>query len=68
MTHKALPALMGLRRRRRPTWADWLDLRRQRRALLRLEPRLLDDIGVSRAAALREARRLAWDAPAHWLR
>jgi len=38
----------------------------QRRALASLEPQLLDDIGVSRAQATREARRPFWDAPQHW--
>ncbi|MGY6534112.1 MAG: DUF1127 domain-containing protein [Pararhodobacter sp.] len=41
-------------------------IRRQRRALLRLDSRLLDDIGISRDTAEAEARRPAWDAPRHW--
>ena len=36
---------------------QWLDRRRQRRRLAQLEQRLLDDIGVSRADAIAEARR-----------
>jgi len=38
---------------------DWLDRQRQRTALAELDDRLLNDIGVSRAAAETEARR--WD-------
>lgn len=37
----------------------WLDRQRQRAALAELDDRLLDDIGVSRAAAAAEAGR--WD-------
>lgn len=37
----------------------WLDRQRQRAALAELDDRLLNDIGVSRAAAETEARR--WD-------
>jgi uncharacterized protein YjiS (DUF1127 family) len=37
----------------------WLERRRQRADLARLDDRLLDDIGVSRAAAEAEAAR--WD-------
>ena len=39
---------------------------RQRRALSRLDDAALKDIGVSRGEAHREARRPAWDVPAHW--
>lgn len=35
----------------------WADRQRQRAALARLEGRMLDDIGVTRAEALAEARR-----------
>ena len=45
---------------------DLLALGRQRRALARLEPRLLDDIGVSASEAQAEARRPVWDVPASW--
>jgi uncharacterized protein YjiS (DUF1127 family) len=41
-------------------------LRRQRLRLARLDDHLLEDIGLSRAEARREARRPAWDAPGHW--
>jgi uncharacterized protein YjiS (DUF1127 family) len=43
-----------------------LTLHRQRRALLSLDARLLDDIGLTRAQALTEGSRLPWDAPQHW--
>lgn len=41
-------------------------LAHQRRQLARLDPALLDDIGITRDQARREAGRPAWDAPAHW--
>ncbi|MGR3757654.1 MAG: DUF1127 domain-containing protein [Tranquillimonas sp.] len=41
-------------------------VRRQRLALSRLDPHLLDDIGVSRDDADDEAGRPFWDAPATW--
>ena len=39
---------------------------RQRRDLARLDDRALDDIGLSRTEARREARRPIWDAPETW--
>lgn len=45
---------------------DLLALHRQRQALNDLDPRLLDDIGVSRDAAEAEARRAPWDVPSTW--
>jgi uncharacterized protein YjiS (DUF1127 family) len=39
---------------------------RSRRALRRLDDRLLDDIGLTREAADREAAEPAWNAPLHW--
>lgn len=38
-------------------FSRWLDRQRQRAVLAELEDRLLTDIGLSRAEALREARR-----------
>ena len=40
-----------------------LEVARQRRSLLKLDPRALGDIGISRADALREAGRSFWDIP-----
>ncbi|MEV8466557.1 DUF1127 domain-containing protein [Fluviibacterium sp. DFM31] len=40
---------------------------RQRRALQQLDDRMLADVGITRAQAEKEADRLIWDAPAHWL-
>ena len=48
--------------------ADLMELWRQRRALAELDDRTLDDIGVSRRAALDEAERPFWDVPANWRR
>lgn len=36
---------------------NWMALRRSRQALLRLDERLLRDIGITREEAIREARR-----------
>ena len=41
--------------------------RKQRRDLANLDPHLLNDIGLSREAATREANRKLWDVPQHWL-
>lgn len=46
-------------------WA-YLELRRQRNALLHMTARELEDIGVTEAQAAAEASRPFWDAPAHW--
>ena len=43
-------------------------LRRQRAALRRLDDAALDDIGLSRTDALREAQRPVWDAPENWFK
>jgi uncharacterized protein YjiS (DUF1127 family) len=50
----------------RMTPAAMLALYRQRHTLARLNDAALDDIGVTRAQALAEAKRPLWDAPAHW--
>lgn len=41
-------------------------VRRQRRALLKLDDRALEDIGISRKEARAEASRSFWDAPETW--
>lgn len=55
---------------RRSFW-QWLitafAARKQRRDLANLDPHLLNDIGLSREAAAREANRKLWDVPQHWL-
>jgi len=43
-------------------------LGRSRRSLARLDDHLLNDIGLSRSEAMREAERPVWDAPSHWQR
>lgn len=43
-------------------------LRRQRRALAKLDAVQLCDIGVGRAQAQAEAMRPVWDVPTNWLR
>ena len=42
--------------------------RRERQALLALDPALLCDIGLTREQALAEANRPIWDAPTTWRR
>lgn len=39
---------------------------RQRAVLATLDDARLRDLGLSRAAALREASRPIWDVPSHW--
>lgn len=51
--------------RRRMTFLDVISLYRQRRALARLDDHALDDIGVTRDVAEKEARRPFWDFPAN---
>lgn len=64
---RALPLRLARPLRQvRPGLLAWLDLRRQRRALARLEPQHLDDIGLSPDQARAEAARPIWDAPPHW--
>ncbi|MGY9050155.1 hypothetical protein P775_17940 [Puniceibacterium antarcticum] len=41
-------------------------LYRQRRALARLDDHALNDLGLTRSDALREANRPIWDAPVNW--
>jgi uncharacterized protein YjiS (DUF1127 family) len=41
----------------------WQELARQRRRLLSLDDRMLKDIGITRAEAMREGTRPFWDAP-----
>lgn len=55
--------------RRAGAWAALhraIALHRQRRALARLSSAQLQDIGLTKAQALAESRRAAWDVPAHW--
>jgi len=46
----------------------WIEIRRQRSQLGRLEQSQLRDIGISPDEAQHEVQRPFWDAPAHWLR
>lgn len=43
-------------------------LYRQRKQLSELSDHLLDDIGLCRKSAQKEAERPIWDAPDHWMR
>ncbi len=53
----------GLLRRLAAAHTAW----RQRRALERLDARMLRDIGLTEAERRREAERGFWDVPQHWL-
>lgn len=48
------------------TFGHMLALMRQRRHLARLDDRALQDIGVTRREAEKEAGRYVWDAPEFW--
>lgn len=50
----------------RPSLLSLRLMRRQRRQLAMLDDRLLDDIGLSRSEAQKEAERSIWDVPRHW--
>lgn len=50
----------------RPPLAHYLTLANQRRALRKMTPEQLSDIGVTQAEAEREAKRPIWDAPQNW--
>jgi uncharacterized protein YjiS (DUF1127 family) len=62
-------ALRGHRPARTPI-GKWLRLvfgvRRSRHDLGALDDHMLNDIGVSREQAEREARRSTWDVPSNW--
>lgn len=45
-----------------------LAVARQRRRLLHFSDRLLDDMGIDRETAIREASRPIWDVPKGWRR
>lgn len=61
-------ALRLLARRPRPlaALAAALEAHRSRKALARLDPHLLRDIGLTHDEARTEAARPLWDPPAHW--
>ncbi len=46
--------------------ANGFGLARQRRQLARLDADALCDMGITKAEALAESRRLTWDAPKNW--
>ena len=45
----------------RATLATWREIGRQRRALARVDARLLKDMGISERQARTESRRWVWD-------
>lgn len=67
MNTNAIESFAPRRAEKRAALRMRLEQRRQRRALTRLSDHLLTDIGLTRAEAEREARRMLWDVPGHWL-
>lgn len=65
---RALRLFAPLRRSRSllATLLGWQSLRRSRRALTFLDPRLMADAGIDPREAMQETERPFWDAPAHW--
>lgn len=67
MTSRTIPSTLSLRQapRRGTGWLAWLgsmmDAIQGRRCLASMDDRMLADIGISRAEALKEAGRLPWD-------
>lgn len=56
----------GLSSAKTPTFGQMAALRRQRKALARLDDATLRDLGLTRSQAEQEAKRAAWDVPANW--
>ncbi len=56
------------RRSSRMSLLDLFSLYRQRRALADLDDHALEDIGVTRAEANKEAKSGFWNVPDHWLK
>ncbi|SPF77305.1 hypothetical protein ALP8811_02330 [Aliiroseovarius pelagivivens] len=49
------------------TWiVTAVEIRRERAALSQLDAHRLDDLGLTREQAQREASRPIWDVPSHW--
>ena len=73
-TLSAAPLLAGVPRRLRIGTLEALtqlcgSRRRSRGKLLDLDAHRVSDVGITRAAALREVKRsVVWNAPDHWLR
>ncbi|MEL6234031.1 MAG: DUF1127 domain-containing protein [Pseudomonadota bacterium] len=60
-TSPVLPISRAWRRHRLPLLLRWLQRARSRADLAALEDHMLKDIGLTREAAQREARRPFWD-------
>lgn len=56
----------GLSSVKTPSFSNLAALRRQRKALVRLDDVALRDMGLTRVQADLEAKRSLWDVPASW--
>ena len=56
----------GLSSSKTPSIRQMAALRRQRKALTRLDDAALRDMGLTRSDVATEAKRAAWDVPANW--
>ncbi|WP_299353689.1 DUF1127 domain-containing protein [uncultured Shimia sp.] len=57
---------VGLSSRKTPSIGQMAALRRQRKALVRLDDAALRDMGLTRSDVEQEAKRAMWDVPANW--
>ena len=57
---------IGLSSAKTPTFGQMAALRRQRKALVRLDDAALRDMGLTRSDVQTEAKRAVWDVPANW--
>ena len=56
----------GLSASKAPSFSQMAALRRQRKALARLDDAALRDMGLTRADVRTESKRAIWDVPANW--
>ena len=68
MTQLALSRARPARRSIISHFLHAVAIRRERTKLADLDDHLLEDIGIDRKTALKEANRSLWDAPANWRR
>lgn len=62
----ALGRNFGLSSAKTPSLSQMAAVRRQRKALVRLDDAALRDMGLTRSDVDQEAKRALWDVPANW--